>query len=56
MLDDQMRELILNQTPVSQLKEKAREKGMKFMREQALNAVKDGKTTLEEINRVTFVE
>ena len=56
MLDDQMRELILNQTPVSQLKEKAREKGMRFMREQALSAVKDGKTTLEEINRVTFVE
>lgn len=56
VLDDQMRELILNQTPVSILKEKAYQNGMCSMRDQALKAVRNGQTTLQEINRVTFIE
>lgn len=56
ILDDHMRELILEKKPISVLKEQARKNGMQFMREQALNSVKLGLTTLQEINRVTFVE
>jgi general secretion pathway protein E len=53
-LDDDLREAILQQMPASQLKEMARQRGMRFMREQAVDAVRLGQTTLEEINRVTF--
>ncbi|MDI1300975.1 MAG: GspE/PulE family protein [bacterium] len=56
ILNDPMRELILQQTPITRLKELARSQGMRFMRQQALDAVRNGQTTLQEINRVTFVE
>ncbi|MDF2444867.1 MAG: ral secretion pathway protein GspE [Moraxellaceae bacterium] len=56
VLTDSLRELILQQAPITRLKELARANGMCFMREQALNAVRKGQTTLQEINRVTFVE
>ena len=54
VLDDDLRDAILQQVPASQLKEMARQRGMRFMREQAVDAVRLGQTTLEEINRVTF--
>jgi general secretion pathway protein E len=54
VLDDDLREAILQQTPASQLKEMARHRGMRFMRDIAIEAVRLGQTTLEEINRVTF--
>ncbi|MDN7859525.1 GspE/PulE family protein [Burkholderia cepacia] len=54
VLDDPLREAILQQMPTSRLKEMARQRGMRLMREQAIEAVKHGQTTLEEINRVTF--
>jgi general secretion pathway protein E len=54
VLDDDLRDAILQQIPASQLKEMARQRGMRFMREQAVDAVRLGQTTLEEINRVTF--
>jgi len=56
VLTDELREQILLQAPVSQLKRMARERGLSPIREQALTMVRDGVTSLEEINRVTFVE
>ncbi|MDP2229035.1 MAG: GspE/PulE family protein [Moraxellaceae bacterium] len=56
VLNDETRELILQQAPLSQLKLRAQALGLKLMREQALAAVKAGATTLQEINRVTFME
>lgn len=56
VLDDELREAILQQAPASKLKEMARDRGMRQMREQAITAVKLGITTLEEINRVTFAD
>jgi general secretion pathway protein E len=56
VLTDSLRELILQQAPITRLKDAARANGMRFMREQALLAVQRGQTTLQEINRVTFVE
>lgn len=53
LLNDELRELILRQAPISQLKRAACDLGMRSMREAALEAVRQGQTTLEEINRVT---
>ena len=55
-LNDDLREMILAKTPVSKLKEAARAAGTHFLREAAVNKVLAGVSTLEEINRVTFVE
>jgi type IV pilus assembly protein PilB len=55
-LDDNLREMILNKTPVTRLKEAARAAGTRFLREAAVAKLLAGVTTLEEINRVTFVE
>jgi len=55
ILNDELRELITARAPVRQLKEAARTSGTRFLRDAALEAVKKGESTLEEINRVTFV-
>jgi type IV pilus assembly protein PilB len=55
-LTDDLREMILNHTPISRLKEAARAAGTLFLRDSAVNKVLTGVSTLEEINRVTFVE
>ena len=55
ILNDELRELITSRAPVRQLKEAAHRSGTVLLRDAALDAVKHGHTTLEEINRVTFV-
>lgn len=55
-LNDDLRELIISKAPVGQLKEAARAAGTRFLREAAVRKVLAGVTTLEEINRTTFVE
>jgi len=55
-LDDDLRELIVNKTPVSKLKQAARAAGTQFLRQAALEKLVAGSTSLAEINRVTFVE
>lgn len=51
--NDHIRELIVTREPVRKIKEAAYANGTKTMREGALLLVKQGETTLEEINRVT---
>ena len=53
---DQIRELILERRSSADIKRAATEEGMVFLRESALNKALGGKTTLQEINKVTFVE
>jgi general secretion pathway protein E len=55
ILNDEIRELITGRSPVRQLKEAARASGTRFLRDAAFDVVKKGETTLQEINRVTFV-
>ncbi len=55
-LSDHIRELILEKRPTSEIKKAAREEGMRFLRESAVERVMEGITTLREINKVTFVE
>jgi len=55
LLDDQIRQLIIDRQPIARVKEAARRRGLRFLRESAVALVAAGKTTLQEINRVTFV-
>ena len=55
-LTDNIREMILAKKPSSEIRKMAREEGMTFLREQALERVRRGITTLKEINKVTFIE
>jgi len=55
ILNDEIRELIIAQEPIRRIKEAARNNGTRFLREGALDMVKQGLTSLEEANRVTIV-
>jgi type IV pilus assembly protein PilB len=55
-LTDRIREMILAKRPTSEIRRAAREEGMRFLRESALDKVRAGITTLKEINKVTFIE
>jgi len=55
-LSDQIRGMILDKRPASEIKKAARDEGMVFLRQAALERVIQGKTTLREINKVTFVD
>src|SRR5689334_15836400 len=55
-LSDRIREMILAKRPTSEIRRAAREQGMRFLRESALDRVRAGITTLKEINKVTFIE
>jgi general secretion pathway protein E len=54
-LTDEIRELIIARAPIRALKEQARLQGTRFLRDIALDLVREGHTTLQEVNRVTFV-
>jgi type IV pilus assembly protein PilB len=55
-LSERIREMILDKRPASTIKAAAKEEGMTFLRESALDRVKKGVSTLREINKVTFIE
>jgi type IV pilus assembly protein PilB len=55
-LTDHIREMILAKRPSSEIRKAAQQEGMHFLRESALAKVRDGITTLKEINKVTFIE
>src|SRR5271157_5243584 len=55
-LTDNIREMILNRRPAPEIKRAAREEGMTFLRESAVEKLRLGITTLREINKVTFIE
>jgi type IV pilus assembly protein PilB len=55
-LSERIREMILERRPTSEIKRIAREEGMTFLRESALDRVRQNITTLREANKVTFIE
>ena len=55
-LTDRIREMILNRRPTSEIKRAAKEDGMTFLRDSAVEKMRRGITTLREINKVTFIE
>lgn len=54
ILNDAMREMITTRAPVSRMKEEAARNGLRLAREAALDLVRNGETTLTELNRVTY--
>jgi general secretion pathway protein E len=55
VLNDELREAIINRAPVRQLKELSLKGGVRLIRSVALDLVRRGETTLEEVNRVTVM-
>jgi len=55
-LSDRIREMIVDRRPTSEIKRAARDEGMTFLRDSALARVREGVTTLREINKVTFID
>lgn len=56
VLNDTLRDMIVSRAPIKDLKRAARNCGTVFLRQAALNRLFQGETTLEEIDRVTFIE
>ena len=54
-LNDELRELIIGKQPVRLVREAARRNGTRLLREGALDLVFRGESTLQEVNRVTFI-
>jgi general secretion pathway protein E len=55
-VDDELRDMISQRTPTSTLRRKARDKGLKTLREAGWGKVLNGITTLDEVLRVTIQE
>ncbi|NLC70450.1 MAG: Flp pilus assembly complex ATPase component TadA [Desulfuromonadaceae bacterium] len=55
-LDDEVREMIIRRDPLTRIRKLSLQKGMRVLRESALEKVFKGVTSLPEINRVTFPE
>jgi type IV pilus assembly protein PilB len=55
-LTDRIREMILDRRPTSEIRRAAREDGMTFLRDSAVEKMRVGVTTLREINKVTFID
>jgi type IV pilus assembly protein PilB len=55
-MSDRIREMILDRRPAADIKKAAKEEGMSFLRDSALEKCFRGETTLREINKVTFVD
>jgi type II secretory ATPase GspE/PulE/Tfp pilus assembly ATPase PilB-like protein len=55
-LSDEIREMILERRPLSEVRKRAKEEGMVFLREVGMEKVLQGVTSLKELNKVTFVE
>ncbi len=56
ILNEALRPLILNRAPASTIAQRAIEQGMRTLRTDGWNKVKAGKTTIEEVLRVTQIE
>src|SRR5450432_1755380 len=55
-LSDKIREMILDKRSTAEIKRVARDEGMTFLRDSAVEKMRLGITTLREINKVTFIE
>ena len=56
LYDDEMREIIMDQGSTQMLREVAKRKGMRTLRENGLLAIYDGDTSIEEVLRETLAE
>ncbi|MCZ6445069.1 MAG: ATPase, T2SS/T4P/T4SS family [Planctomycetota bacterium] len=55
-LDDHLRELIMSQGSTNAIRDQARKRGMRSLRESGLLAIYEGQTTIDEVIRETILE
>lgn len=55
-LSDEIREMILDKKLLSEVKKRAKQEGMVFLRELGMDKVLKGTTSLRNLNKVTFME
>jgi type IV pilus assembly protein PilB len=55
-LNDEIRDLIMNNASTNIIRSAARKQGMKLLRQNGLLAIYDGLTTIEEVIKETFLE
>jgi type IV pilus assembly protein PilB len=55
-LDDQIREMIMHEASTTVLRNEARRRGMRTLRESGLMAIYEGQTTIDEVVRETMTE
>jgi type IV pilus assembly protein PilB len=55
-MDDDLRELVMKQVSTNILRQEARKRGMKTLRESGLEAIYEGQTSIEEVVRETITE
>ena len=55
-LDDPLRELIMSQGSTNAIRDQARKRGMRSLRESGLLAIYEGQTTIDEVVRETILE
>jgi general secretion pathway protein E len=53
LFDDELRDLVAGRAPMSRIKQAAYDRGMQSLRTAAIDAVRQGWTTFEELDRVT---
>ncbi|MEA1230306.1 GspE/PulE family protein [Acinetobacter sp. IRS14] len=56
MIDDYLREMILENQSIKTIRTYLKKNGMRTLREEAIEAVNNNETTMDEINRVTHAE
>ncbi|MEY4119132.1 MAG: type pilus assembly protein PilB, partial [Planctomycetota bacterium] len=55
-MDDEIRDLVIKQASTRVLRQEARKRGMRTLRESGLLAIYDGQTTIDEVVRETMTE
>jgi type IV pilus assembly protein PilB len=55
-LTEDIRQMILDKRPALEVKRAAKSGGMTFLRDSALDKVREGVSTLREVNKVTFID
>ena len=56
IMDDELREMIMNNAQTDHLRNRAKEKGMKLLRDAGMEFLLDGTTTAEEVIRETILD
>ena len=56
VIDDELRDLIMDRTSTGKLREAARKRGMRTLRDAGLLSIYDGRTTIEEVVSQTIME
>ncbi|MGA1874989.1 MAG: type IV-A pilus assembly ATPase PilB [bacterium] len=55
-ITESIKELILSGAPINELKKKARQEGMRTLRDSGLQKIREGVTTIEEVLRVSMAD